>query len=153
MDMMDLLKMGASMIQGNSDDATTGIDTDKITGALGSIFGGNSEDGEGGLDLSSIISNVTNGNLGETISSWIGDGENAPIDTEQVTELLGSDKVEEFANELGVSVDSAKQALSDVLPNLVDKVTSEDSNIASDLLSKVGGLDGVMDMASKFFKS
>ena len=151
MDMMDLLKMGASMIQGNSDESTTGIDADKITGALGSIFGTNSE--EGGLDLSSIISNVTNGNLGETISSWIGDGENAPIDTEQVTELLGSDKVEAFAQELGVSVDSAKQALSDVLPNLVDKVTSEDSNIASDLLSKVGGLDGVMDMASKFFKS
>ena len=151
MDMMDLLKMGASMIQGNSDESTTGIDADKITGALGSIFGANSE--EGGLDLSSIISNVTNGNLGETISSWIGDGENAPIDTEQVTELLGSDKVEAFAQELGVSVDSAKQALSDVLPNLVDKVTSEDSNIASDLLSKVGGLDGVMDMASKFFKS
>ena len=151
MDMMDLLKMGASMIQGNSDESTTGIDADKITGALGSIFAANSE--EGGLDLSSIISNVTNGNLGETISSWIGDGENAPIDTEQVTELLGSDKVEAFAQELGVSVDSAKQALSDVLPNLVDKVTSEDSNIASDLLSKVGGLDGVMDMASKFFKS
>ena len=151
MDMMDLLKMGASMIQGNSDDATTGIDTDKITGALSSIFGGNGE--EGGLDLSSIVSNLSNGNLGETISSWIGNGENAPIDAEQVTELLGSDKVEEFANELGVNVDSAKQALSDVLPNLVDKVTSEDSNLAGDLLSKVGGLDGVMDMASKFFKS
>ena len=149
--MMDLLKMGASMIQSNSDDATTGIDTDKITGALSSIFGGNGE--EGGLDLSSIVSNLSNGNLGETISSWIGNGENAPIDAEQVTELLGSDKVEEFANELGVNVDSAKQALSDVLPNLVDKVTSEDSNLAGDLLSKVGGLDGVMDMASKFFKS
>ena len=151
MDMMDLLKMGASMIQGNSDDATTGIDTDKITGALSSIFGGNGE--EGGLDLSSIVSNLSNGNLGEVIGSWIGNGENAPIDAEQVTELLGSDKVEEFANELGVNVDSAKQALSDVLPNLVDKVTSEDSNLAGDLLSKVGGLDGVMDMASKFFKS
>jgi len=153
MDMMDLFKMGASMIQNNSDDATTGIDTDKITSALGSIFGGNSEEGEGGLDLSSIISNVTNGNLGETISSWIGNGENAPIDTEQVTELLGSDKVEAFAQELGVSADSAKQALSDVLPNLVDKATNEDSNLAGDLLSKVGGLDGIMDMASKFFKS
>ncbi len=153
MDMMDLLKMGASMIQGNSDDATTGIDTDKIAGALSSIFGGNSENGEGGLDLSSIISNVTNGNLGETISSWIGNGENAPIDKDQVADLVGSDKVEAFANELGVSVDSAKQALSDTLPNLVDKATSEDSNLASDLLSKVGGIDGVMDMASKFFKS
>ena len=148
MDMMDLLKMGASMIQNNSDDSTTGIDTDKITGALGSIFGGNNEGG--GLDMGSIISNVTNGNLGETIGSWIGNGENAPIDTDQVTELLGSEKIEAFAQELGVSVDSAKQALSDVLPNLVDKATSEDSNLAGDLLSKVGGLDGVMDFAKKF---
>ena len=147
MDMMDLLKMGASMIQGNSDDATTGIDTDKITGALSSILGGNSE---GGLDLSSLVSNISKGNLGEVIGSWIGNGENAPINTDQVTELLGSDKVEAFANELGVNVDSAKQALSDVLPNLVDKATSNDNNLAGELLSQVGGLDGVMDFAKKF---
>ena len=148
MDMMDLLKMGAGMIQGNSDESTTGIDTDKITGALGSIFGGNSE--EGGLDLSSMVSNLTNGNLGEVVGSWIGSGENASIDADQVTDLLGSDKVSAFADELGVSVDSAKQALSDVLPNLVDQATNEDSNLAGDLLSKVGGLDGVMDFAKKF---
>jgi len=147
MDMMDLLKMGASMIQGNSDDATTGIDTDKITGALSSILGGNNE---GGLDLSSLVSNISKGNLGEVIGSWIGNGENAPINTDQVTELLGSDKVEAFANELGVNVDSAKQALSDVLPNLVDKATSDDNNLAGELLSQVGGLDGVMDFAKKF---
>ena len=148
MDMMDLLKMGAGMIQGNSDDSTTGIDTDKITGALGSIFGGNGE--EGGLDLSSMVSNLTNGNLGEVVGSWIGNGENAAIDTDQVSDLLGSDKISAFADELGVSVDSAKQALSDVLPNLVDQATNEDSNLAGDLLSKVGGLDGVMDFAKKF---
>ena len=153
MDMMDLLKIGASMIQNNSDDSTTGLSTDLISNALGSILGNKGENGEGGLDLGSIVSNLSNGNLGEVVGSWIGNGENAPIDTDQVTELLGSDKVEAFAKELGVSVDSAKQALSDVLPSLVDKVTSEDNNLAGDLLSKVGGLDGVMDMASKFFKS
>ncbi len=149
MDMMDLLKMGASLIQNNSDEATTGIDTDKIVGALGSILGS----GESGLDLSSLVSNLSNGNLGEVVSSWIGDGENAPIDTNQVEELLGSDKVEEFAKQLGVSVDSAKQALSDVLPNLVDKATSGEDNLVADLLDKVGGLDGALDLASKFFKS
>jgi len=151
MDMSDLLKMGASLIQNNSDDATTGIDTDKITNALGSIFGGG-EDGKG-LDLSSIVSNLTNGNLGETVSSWIGNGENAPIDKDSVTDLLGSDKVEAFAKELGVNVDSAKQALSDVLPNIVDKATNEDSNLMSSLMDKVGGVDGLMDLAGKFFKS
>ena len=149
MDMSDLLKMGANLIQGNSDEATTGLDTNTITDALGSLFGGDGE--EGGLDLSSIVSNLTNGNLGETVSSWIGSGENAPIDAESVTELLGSDKVEAFAEKLGVSVDSAKQALSDALPNIVDKATEEDSDLMSGLLDKIGGVDGAMDLAKKFF--
>ncbi len=150
MDMMDLLKMGASLIQNNDDDSTTGIDTDKITNALGSIFGS----GEGGgLDLGSIVSKISDGELGDIVKSWIGDGENAPIDPDKVTELVGEDKISQFAQELGVSEESAKKALSDTLPEVVDKATSADSSLVSDLLDKVGGLDGVMDMASKFFKS
>ncbi len=150
MDMMDLLKMGASLIQNNDDDSTTGIDTDKITNALGSIFG----NGEGGgLDLGSIVSKISDGELGDVVKSWIGDGENAPIDPDKVSDLVGEDKISQFAQELGVSEESAKKALSDTLPEVVDKATSADSNLVSDLLDKVGGIDGVMDMASKFFKS
>ena len=146
--MMNLLKMGANLIQNNDDDATTGIDTDKITNALGSILG-NSENS--GLDLSSIISKLTDGNLGDIVKSWIGNGENSPINPEQVTHLLGEDKISQFAEQLGVSTDSAKKALSDVLPNIIDKATNEDNNLANELLDKVGGLDSVMDMAKKFF--
>ena len=150
MDFTDLLKMGASLIQNNDDDATTGIDTDKITQALGSLFSSN--DGKG-LDLSNIISAVTNGSsLSEIVSSWIGNGENAPIDPDQVTELVGEDKVNEFADKLGVNVDSAKKALADALPNVVDKATNEDSSLVGDLLDKVGGVEGAIDMISGFFK-
>ncbi len=151
MDFGDLIKMGASMIQNSSNESTSGLDVDSISDALGSIFGSN--DGEGGLDLSSIISNVTNGDLGETIASWIGSGENAPIEPDKVSELVGEDKVQEFAQKLGVDVDTAKDELANVLPNLVDKATNEDSSLASNLLEKVGGLDGLMDLANKFFKS
>ena len=52
MDLMDLLQTGASLIQGNSDDATTGLDSSAITSALGGLLGGS----EGGLDLSSLVS-------------------------------------------------------------------------------------------------
>ena len=151
MDLGDLIKMGASMIQNSNNDSTSGIDTDLISNALGSIFGGNSE--EGGLDLSSIISNVANGDLGEVVSSWIGSGENAPIEPDKITDLVGEDKVTEFAEKLGVDVDTAKDELANVLPNLVDKATNEDSSLAQDLLEKVGGIDGLMDLANKFFKS
>jgi len=150
MDFSDLLKMGASLIQNNDDEATTNIDTDKISEALGSLFNSGEE---GGFDLSSIISNLSNGNLMEVVSSWIGSGENEPIDAESVTDLVGMDKVEEFANKLGIDIQSAKQALADALPAVVDKATSEDESLASNLLEKVGGLDGLMDLANKFFKS
>ena len=151
MDLTNLLKMGASMIQGSNNESTSGIDSSLITGALGSILGGNSE-GEG-LDLSSIISNVTNGDLGETISSWIGSGENMPIDTDKVTDLLGSDKISEFAEHLGIDADTAKDELANLLPNLVDQATNEDESLAGSLLEKVGGISGAMDLAGKLFRS
>jgi len=151
MDLGDLLKMGASMIQNSSNENTSGLDIGDITNALGSILGNNSEDG--GLDLSSIISNVTNGDLGEVISSWIGSGENAPIEADKVSDLIGEEKVEEFAQKLGIDTDTAKDELANVLPNLVDQATNEDSSLAETLLEKVGGLDGLMDLANKFFKS
>jgi len=147
MDFSDLLKQGAELIQSNSDDATTGIDTDAISNALGNIFGG-----ENGLDLSSIISKVTDGDLGDTISSWLGSGENMPISMDSITDLLGSDKISEFASQLGLSEDSAKGALSDVIPNLVDKATSGEDSLIGSMLDKVGGVDGAMDMIGKMFK-
>jgi len=147
MDFLDLLKQGAELIQSNSDDATTGIDTDAISNALGNIFGG-----ENGLDLSSIVSKVTDGDLGETISSWLGSGENMPISMDSITDLLGSDKISEFASQLGLSEDSAKGALSDAIPNLVDKATSGEDSLIGSMLDKVGGVDGAMDMLGKMFR-
>ena len=146
MDFSDLLKQGAELIQSNSDDSTTGLDIDSISSALGNIFGG-----ENGLDLSSIVSKVTDGNLGETISSWLGSGENLPISMDSITDLLGSDKISEFASQLGLSEDSAKGALSDALPNLVDKATTGEDSLIGSMFDKVGGVDGAMDMFKKMF--
>jgi len=155
MDLTDLLKMGASMIQNSKNESTSGLDINSITDALGSILGSSNSNQEsgGGLDLSSIIANVANGDLGEIVGSWIGNGENAPIDSEKVTELVGDDKISEFAEKLGVDVDTAKDELANVLPNIVDKATSEDESLAENLLEQVGGIGGLMDLANKFLKS
>ena len=148
MDLTELLKMGASAIQGNSDDATTGLDGDSITNALGSLLGG-----ENGLDLSSIVSNMTNGEgLSEIVGSWLGNGENMPISMDSITDLLGSDKISEFASSLGLSEDSAKGALSDVLPNLIDQATSGENSLVDTMLEQVGGASGAMDMLGKMFR-
>ena len=148
MDLTDLLKMGAEIIQGNSDDATTNLDADSISNALSNILGG-----ENGLDLSSIISGISENGLGEVVSSWIGSGENLPISVDAITDLLGSEKVSEFASQLGLTEESAKGALADVLPNLIDKATSGEDSIIGNMLDSVGGIDGAMDMIGKMFKS
>jgi uncharacterized protein YidB (DUF937 family) len=154
MDLSNLLQIGASLIQNNSDEATTGLDTSAISDALGGLFG--SGDGEG-FDLGSIVGNLMgsdgeSGGLMDTVSSWIGSGENAAIDPDQVSDLLGEDKITAFADKLGLNLDSARQALADALPEVVNQATPEgDSNMIGDLLSKVGGAEGAMGMIGKMF--
>ncbi len=147
MDLNELLKMGAELIQNNDDDSTTGLDLDSISSALSNVLG----DGEG-IDFNSIISSFSEGGLSDIVSSWLGDGENASIDADTISNLLGEDKINQFAEQLGISTESASKALADVLPSIVDKASSEDSNLVGDLLDKVGGISGAMDMLGKFFK-
>ena len=145
---MDLLKVGGSLIQGNSDDATTGLDVGDIAGALGGLLGNS----EGGLDLGSLVSGLSGNGLGEIVGSWLGNGKNAAISPDQVTDLLGSDKISEFASNLGISVDSAKGALADALPQVVDQATTGENSMVDDLLAQVGGASGAMDMLGKMFR-
>jgi uncharacterized protein YidB (DUF937 family) len=155
MDFGNLLQMGASLIQNNDDDATSGLDAGAITGALSGLLGGNEE---GGLDLGSLMGNLMgsdgeSGGLMETVSSWVGNGENMPIDADQVTDLLGSDKISAFAENLGIDFESAKGALADALPAVVNEATpgDEGNDLLGGLLDKVGGTEGAMGMLGKLF--
>jgi len=146
----DLLEIGAKMIQNNDDDSTTSLDLGDITSALGSILG--NSDGEGGVDIASIVSNFAQNGLSDIVSSWLGDGDNAPVDANTLSNILGEDKISQFAEQLGISTESASKALADVLPSIIDKATSDNSNIVNDLLEKVGGVEGAMAMLGKFLK-
>ena len=147
MELMDLLKMGASLIQGNSDDATTGLDADMLASALGGLIGNS----EGGLDLGALVDGLSQNGLGEIVGSWLGNGENSSISMDQITDLLGSDKISEFASNLGLSEESAKGALADALPQVVDQATAGEGGIMDEMLAQVGGPKGAMDMLGKMF--
>jgi len=148
MELMDLLKMGASLIQGNSDDTTTGLDTDVLANALGGLIGNS----EGGLDLGALVGGLSQNGLGEIVGSWLGNGENASISMDQITDLLGSDKISEFASSLGLSEESAKGALAEALPQVVDQATAGEGGIMDEMLAQVGGPSGAMDMLGKMFR-
>ncbi|RMF36338.1 MAG: hypothetical protein D6754_11550 [Alphaproteobacteria bacterium] len=62
--------------------------------------------------------------MGGLLDSFLGDGANAPMAATQVTDILGADKVGTFAAEIGTTPETATSALSDALPELLDKVSS-----------------------------
>ena len=149
MDMGDLLKMGASaFIQSKmSGDAGSGLNSDLLTSALGSLMGGNSSTDKGGFDIGSILSGMDAGGLGNIAKSWLGDGANDSISTDQVSGMFDSGKLSEFASQLGLSQEEAQGGLADALPQMVDKASSGGS-----LLDSIGGISGAIGLASKFFK-
>jgi uncharacterized protein YidB (DUF937 family) len=146
MDLSDILKLGASAILHNSDQATNGLDSNELVSALGSLFGGSS----GSLNLGNLLSKMQQGGLGDIAASWLGSGANAPISPEAVTDLVGNDKIADFASRFGLSEESAKNAIASALPEMVDKA-SPNGSLLEGLIGNIGGLGGLSDMVKKFF--
>jgi len=103
------------------------------------------EDNE--LDISGVISNLTqNGGLGDIVSSWLGDGENISISPETISSIFENEKISNFASSLNIQEDEAVELLSNSLPEIIDNVSSGGS-----ILDSIGGLDGALSFAKKFF--
>jgi uncharacterized protein YidB (DUF937 family) len=145
MDMMNLLKMGAQMFinSNRSGDAGSGLDIGNVVSALSGLTGGG---GKEGFDLGSLLSMMDSGGLGAMAKSWLGDGDNDAISPDQITDMLGADKIAGFASQMGISSEEAAGGLSDALPHMVDKASSGGS-----LLDSIGGVSGAIDLAGKLF--
>ena len=126
---MDFMSIGKELLGGEGD----------ITSALSGLIG------DGGLD--GIMSSMKdNPQFADMASSWLGDGENLPISTDDLSSLFDSEQIASFASNLGIDSSDAMSKLSEILPSFVDNSSS-----AGSLLDSIGGLDGAMDMAKKFF--
>ena len=55
--------------------------------------------------------------------SWVGLGENQAISSDQIQNVLGSDKVKELAAKMGIDPAQASTFLAEYLPKIVDKLT------------------------------
>jgi len=76
------------------------------------------------IDLNAIVAKMQDSGLSDIASSWLGDGDNAPISSGQIGELLDSDKLQAFASALNLDLDSVTDGLSKVIPNLIDQSSS-----------------------------
>jgi uncharacterized protein YidB (DUF937 family) len=128
---------------------------DSIKSALGNSAAGNQNDmmsaimnlvgGQSG-GLNGFIQQFSSKGLGDLVSSWVGTGNNLPISAEQIQHVLGSDTVKNIASKMGVDANSAASQLSNLLPQVIDKLTPNGKVPEGDILSQgmnlLGGLFG-----------
>jgi len=153
MEITDLIKMGATMFINSklSGDNGSGLNLDSLISALSGLANGkdsnsSSDDQESGFDIGSILEKMKSGDLAGMAASWLGDGGNDDISSSQITEVFGQDKISDFASKLGLSEDEAVGGLRDALPQMIDKASSGGS-----ILDSIGGIEGVLNLASKIF--
>jgi len=95
--------------------------------------------GTGGLG--GLVGAFSKAGLGQMMSQWISTGPNPPISPDQLSKVLGSDVLGQFAQKAGVPPGDAASLLASVLPGLVDHLTPNGQvPSATDLQSSLGGL-------------
>src|SRR5690606_18675111 len=109
------------MLKGNKDEAqqatplSEDASTDARAGILGSILGGvgnmlgdtgNAQSapmpGDLSGGLSSLLEKLTQAGHGDKVQSWLGQGENAPIDPNHLGDAIGSSTINQVAQHAGI---------------------------------------------------
>jgi len=115
---------------------------DKQNNLLSSVMG--LIGGQGGLN--NLISQFGAKGLGDVIGSWVGTGKNLPVSPDQLKSALGDDTVKNIASKLCMESNAVTSQLSNLLPDVVDKLTPDGKVPEGDMLSKgmdmLGGLFG-----------
>ena len=129
---MDILNTIQSALGGgnNKDDLMS-----TVVGLLG---------GQGGLQ--NLIGQFTSKGLGDIVGSWISAGKNLPVSGDQLQNVLGKDTIGTLASKLGMDSGALTSQLTNLLPNVVDKLTPDGKVPEGEITRKgmdiLGGLLG-----------
>lgn len=116
-----------------------------ILGGLGGLLGGAAAGnasaapapGPLGGGLGGLLDQLKQAGLGEKVDSWVGQGENHPIEPGQLGDALGQKTLGEIAAHAGIDQQDLLNQLSQVLPGLVDKLTANGQVPDTSALSKL----------------
>lgn len=89
---------------------------------LGSIFG---QQRGGGGGLGELLNQMTRAGFGQQADSWVGRGQNQPLPPDAMEQVFGRGGLAEIARRAGLSQADASRGLSQLLPEVVDRVTPE----------------------------
>jgi uncharacterized protein YidB (DUF937 family) len=82
-------------------------------------------EGAGGLlaGLGGLLERFQQSGHGNVINSWVGPGQNQPVQPGQLGTILGPNVIKTLAQSSGLSEEELTKQLSQILPGVVDKLT------------------------------
>ncbi|MEG9487189.1 YidB family protein [Mannheimia sp. HC-2023] len=105
-----------------------------ILGSLASsVLGGNNQStaiqliqnllqSQGGVE--GLIAKFQEGGLDDLLRTWVSsDEDNAPVSSEQISNVFGQENIQNAAQEVGVDANDAGDLLAQLLPQIVDTLT------------------------------
>ncbi len=100
--------------------------------------------------IGNVLSSLSNSGLGAQAQSWIGSGENHPVDPQAIGQIFSPDQIAQVAAKVGVSPEEVQNGLATVLPHVINQLTpngdTTNANEANDeigaVLGKLGSLFG-----------
>jgi uncharacterized protein YidB (DUF937 family) len=75
--------------------------------------------------LGAILDRFRRGGFGAQADSWVGRGANEALPPEALSAVLDDRQLDEIASEAGVTPDEARTGLSQLLPDVVDRLTPD----------------------------
>ncbi|HEX6137679.1 MAG TPA: YidB family protein [Casimicrobiaceae bacterium] len=75
--------------------------------------------------LQGILGKAQQAGYGEQVQSWIGTGQNLPIDAGALSQIFGQGQLGQIAQQLGMSREETAGQLAQTLPQVVDQMTPE----------------------------
>ncbi|MER5739862.1 MULTISPECIES: YidB family protein [unclassified Streptomyces] len=97
---------------------------------LGALAGGGRDGGAGGgaggqNPLGGLLDMLTRSGLADQAQSWIGTGDNKPVDGAQIAEALPDETLRKVAQDAGVTPQQAADEIAQSLPRAVDRLTPD----------------------------
>lgn len=75
--------------------------------------------------LQQLLARFAQSGYADIVRSWIGTGQNQPIEPQQLKEILGGAQVEELSRQTGLPHHALLDQLAQILPTVIDKLTPE----------------------------
>jgi uncharacterized protein YidB (DUF937 family) len=98
-------------------------------GGLGDVLGGmlgrGAVPGGGAGALGGLLEQMQRAGFGDQARSWVGTGQNMPISPDALGQVFGQGGIEEIARQAGLTPREASEGLSELLPEVVDRVTPD----------------------------